>query len=160
MHRVFDALDHEWALWRSARISRAHLGKYIILLASIMHVGWAMLLFMSYDAAAATPIALLVQVFGGRYRTGIVLVIVAVLAVAFIRLKATNQERDNRLVFMLVPQEFILLLSAIAGVWAVCQGHYADGVIRAWPFILADQLPVILIALLYTAATVEASLDP
>jgi hypothetical protein len=53
---------------------------------------------------------------------------------------------------LLVPQQFVLIISASGALHAAFVGHYADGVPRPWQFILGDQLPVILAALLYTYA--------
>jgi hypothetical protein len=55
----------------------------------------------------------------------------------------------------LLPQQAILTVSAYAAAAAVVTAHYADGVIRPRPFILADQAPVILTFALHTAAVVE-----
>lgn len=50
---------------------------------------------------------------------------------------------------LLVPQQFLLLLSALAAILAVWHGAYGDGVVRSRLFILADQIPYPLLAVLH-----------
>src|ERR1051325_4284913 len=78
--------------WRGARLSKVALGKYIILAASILHVGWAVLLLVDEDTSKSTPIHIINYVCGGRYRTAAVLVVAAVVAamVPFRRKRLTN----------------------------------------------------------------------
>lgn len=52
--------------------------------------------------------------------------------------------------WLTVPQQMVLVCSAIAGTIATVNGTYADGVTRPHLFILADQLPIILAAPFYT----------
>jgi hypothetical protein len=145
------------ARWRDARIAKVALGKYIILFACLLHLGWAIMLCISPSAAGSTPVHILSQVFGGPYRTAAVLLLVTAPALVFpfIRQRVSNQAMG----LMLIPQQATLVMSAGAGAYAAMVGHYADGVLRPWPFILSDQLPVILTAVLYTVAVIEASLE-
>lgn len=143
--------------WRTTHISEVNLGKYIILFASVMHIGWGTLLFISPSAGASTPVNVLVRVFGGPIRTGIVLYLVAVVALLYLFLP--HRINPIAMALMLIPQQTVLLMSAGAGLVAVFHQMYADGVARPWEFILADQLPVILAALLYTAVVLEAGVE-
>lgn len=143
--------------WRGARLSRVALGKYIVLFASALHIAWALLLLIDPATAGSTPVHVLVVVFAGPLRTAITLALVAGMAMAF---PFTKYRISNRaLASLLIPQQAILLMSAGAGFRAVLLGHYADGVARSWAFILGDQLPVILLALLYTVAVLEAAFE-
>jgi hypothetical protein len=144
--------------WRGAKLSRVALGKYIVLFASLLHVAWAGLLVFSADAAKSTPVAVISSLCGGRYRAAFVLIVFAVAAMTFpfFRRRITSTAMAG----LLIPQQFLLLMSAGAGVWAAVQEKYADGVVRGWPFILSDQLPSILLALLYTVAVVESAFEP
>lgn len=141
--------------WRDSRIARANLGKYIILFASSIHIGWALLLWATPAAEGATPVHILSVVFGGPVRTAVVLLIVASAALAFPFIRYTVSRPT--LALMLIPQQAVLIMSALAGARAAWIGHYSDGVPRPWAFILADQLPVILAAVLYTTAVLEAA---
>jgi len=55
---------------------------------------------------------------------------------------------------LLLPQQTLLIITAIGAVLAAISGHYADGVPRPTLFILADQFPPILIAAAHTVAIV------
>lgn len=144
--------------WRGARLSRVFLGKHIIMFASTLHLGWATLLLLDSDAKNATALNVIVQLCGGRYRAAAVLIVTAIAAAMFpfTRRRITNVG----LALMLLPQQSLLLMSAGAGLYATTVQHYADGVARAWPFILADQLPVILASVLYTIAVIESAFEP
>ncbi|MEX2439696.1 MAG: hypothetical protein WD739_07425 [Actinomycetota bacterium] len=144
--------------WHRARLSSVALGKYIILFASALHIGWAALLLADPEAAGSTPVSLITRLCGGPYRSAFVLVITAVVAMVFPFIRYRVSARTMGL--MLIPQQFLLFVSAGAGIYAASVGHYADGVDRPWSFILSDQLPTILVALLYTAAVLEAAFDP
>jgi hypothetical protein len=141
--------------WRNARLARAALGKYVIASGSILHIGWAIFLFISGDAAEATPLRFLVQICGGRYRTAIVLLIVAALALAlpFVRHPISNGLAG----LLLLPQQVVLLISAESAIRAVVVGHYADGVRRPPMFIAADQFPVVCLTILYVIIVVEVA---
>jgi hypothetical protein len=149
LRALVQALDRTWG---TAQVSSKALGKYIILYASVLHIGWAVLLLVSWKAANSTPVRIISQVFGGRWRAAVVLAAVAIAAMAF-----PLRSNGRRRVWLLIPQQVVLLLSAGAGVHAAAVQHYADGVARSWPFILSDQLPVVLAALLYTACIFEAA---
>lgn len=145
--------------WRLASLSSSQLGKYIVLYASLIHIGWALILLETQgDAPKPTPLFILLLFFGGWWRTAIMLCFVATLALTFPFLR--RRLSNAMLAVMLIPQQTVLLLSAGAGIWAASVGHYADGVMRPWEFILADQLPIILTAFLYTVAVVEAAFNP
>lgn len=144
--------------WRETRLSRVAVGKYVVLLASLLHLMWAGLLIADVGAGGSTPVAILLRIFGGPVRATVVLVAVASAAMCFPFVRYRMSAKA--MAAMLLPQQTVLLMSAGAGLWATSIGHYADGVIRPWGFILADQLPVILLALLYTVAVLEVAFEP
>jgi hypothetical protein len=158
MGRVRGVLRAVSLAWRGARLSKTALGKYIIVFASLMHAGWAVLLLISPTAAGSTPVSIIVKVCGGPYRTAFVGFVASAMAIVFpfFRRRVSN----TALAIMLIPQQVLLFMSAGAGIYAAAVQHYADGVPRPWPFILSDQLPVILAALLYTIAVLEAAFEP
>lgn len=57
-----------------------------------------------------------------------------------------------------LPQQSLLIMSALEAIQAVVTQQYTDGVLRAWAFILADQLPRILLATCHSHALIESAL--
>lgn len=55
----------------------------------------------------------------------------------------------------LLPQQFTLMMSAGGAIVCIWAGHFADGVIRPSAFLLVDQIPAVLIALMHSGAIVE-----
>jgi hypothetical protein len=66
--------------WRSSRVSEAAIGRYVILFASLLHIGWAVLLVINPTAGQSTPVAIVIRVCGGPYRSAAVLVACALVA--------------------------------------------------------------------------------
>jgi hypothetical protein len=56
---------------------------------------------------------------------------------------------------LLLPQQLLLYVAAWGGLQAVVNGHYADGVARPYEFILTDQLPLMLLAVVHTLSLIE-----
>lgn len=52
--------------------------------------------------------------------------------------------------FFLLPQQTVLLLSAIGALGAMISGTFADGIVRSSAFLVADQAPVVVAAVLHT----------
>lgn len=64
-------------------------------------------------------------------------------------MKKMNRVTD--LIFML-PQQFVLTLSAVGAVSSIVASQFADGVVRPRAFIAADQCPAIFLAIGHTVA--------
>lgn len=142
-----------------ARVRRMLSGEnpslYIVLTVSILHLIWAGLLLSSLAAAHSTPVEAVVSVLHSRVGAIIALAGTGVLALAaaWYHESPAHPPIGRRLLALaLIPQQVLLIISAGGGIAAAVRGHYADGVTRPWQFIAGDQLPVILIALLYTTA--------
>jgi len=128
-------------------ISRS--GGLLFIYASILQFIWAVLILINPVALLVTPLLGLTQLVGVNHiSVASILFISNGLAFYFLVIKRLTSSHF----FLLIPQQCILLLSAFGSLQAVILGHYADGVSRPSIFILADQLPNILIALLYTVA--------
>lgn len=153
-HAVSNVLRDLIRRWNEARISRVGLGKYIILLACLLDASWALLLRFP-GAGAATPLSLIVRICGGPGRAAIVLTLTSAAAIVFpFRRYGVSVVQMG---LHLIPQQVVLLVSALGGARAIVDGHYADGVERSSAFIAADQLPIILLALLYTVVVLEVA---
>jgi hypothetical protein len=66
-------------------------------------------------------------------------------------IKFQKEHRDLGLLLIL-PQQFLLLVSMGGAIEAVVKGVYADGTVRPSVFIFVDQFPAILIACFHTLA--------
>jgi hypothetical protein len=123
--------------------------------AIILHVVVAILLLADPAAGRSTGPAEVVQVLG---RTGGIIGMLAcsALALGAILFKAAP---DLARTFALIPQQLLLYLAAWGGLQAVIAGHYADGVTRPHEFILSDQLPVMLLAVIHTLSIIEFPWD-
>jgi hypothetical protein len=129
--------------------------RYVIGLVSFMYVAWAVLLLWLPGAGRATPVNPVSSLLS--YRALAVAVFLGAAVAAQVAMWFHFHPRhaflpDRFLVLALLPQQFLLLVSAFGGIRAAVLGHYADGTVRPWQFIVADQLPVILLALIYTTA--------
>ena len=114
----------------------------IIWYASLLHILWGIIIIASSGVPAATPLHMLNLLVPGHVMLASLLFTVASLALLGIH-------RPKRW-WLLVPQQTILVCSAIAGLFAAVSGAYADGITRPHLFIFADQLPIILAAPFYT----------
>lgn len=56
---------------------------------------------------------------------------------------------------MVLPQQFILIMSANGAINAIINSQFADGVIRPQAFIFCDQLPSILVAIFHTISILQ-----
>ena len=57
-----------------------------------------------------------------------------------------------------LPQQFLLIYSAVGAIQAIALSQFADGVIRPREFLIADQFPAIFLAVGHTGALVEEAL--
>ncbi len=147
-------------LWAAVRIRRTaaffvfqeRATKYNVLLivyASIVHLVWGGIVLFS-GTQRFTAATILIQWFPEVGIRSFILIVVALLAIAstqWIPAKYVAWRAG-----LLVPQQIVLLLSAIAILIAVAEGHFGDGVPRSRPFILLDQLPWLMLATFYTIA--------
>ena len=123
-----------------------HSGATIIMYAVALHVSWAILILRTADAAIhTTPLHALAEHFGSDGLLATVFMAAAICTT----LGAFAPQRVLGLALML-PQQTVLMLAAWGAMVAVLAGAYPDGTVRWWPFILSDQLPLILLAPSYT----------
>ena len=142
--------------WQNATLSAVSIGKYVILMASLVHILWAGLLLWDPTAAGSTPLNIVVKMAGGPERSAFVLIAAAATAMFYPFVRKVGK---HAFALMLIPQQFLLLMSAGAGIRAALNGQYADGVERGWAFILGDQSAIVALAILYTIAVLHAAWD-
>jgi hypothetical protein len=142
-------------------ISKYAIGRYIINAACLLHLSWAGLLCFDIRAGNSTPVSILFYL-GVNNRLLVILSLIMVSASAhlFLNLRLRQVYNTGTMSLLLLPQQLLLWCSAGAGIYATVIQRYADGVYRPWAHILADQLPVIITALLYTVAVIESGRPP
>jgi hypothetical protein len=146
--------------WDTLKIAKWSLGKYIVLAACMLHVIWAVLLTFDVRAGNATPVAIFFRFGLNRWGVIALLTAVSVGGFVFLSLRMRHIWNVKALSFLLVPQQFVMLCSAIAGLEAILKQQYADGVFKSWSHIAADQSAIIVMAILYTVACLETRTIP
>jgi hypothetical protein len=121
---------------------------WMIHYATILLCAWGIMLLVSNDPFGSTPVSALR--FGHRFIAAPILFGAAALAVRGVRLRGTR----TGWLFML-PQQLLLIISAVAGIAAIVSGHYADLEPRPRFFIAADQMPGIVAAFCHTFAIID-----
>ena len=121
-------------------------GVWVVYMAVALHLVWGVLFLVSGEALGSTPAAALLRLTGSPILAGVLCLAGAAIAIY------GERRRDW---WALLPQQALLVLSAVGSLEAVIGGHYADGVPRPVVFILSDQLPMILGALFHTLVLVD-----
>lgn len=125
----------------------------VIYSASILHIVEAFILAESKAADTSIPIASLLDAFGGHRIT----LVATMLVSALLALTVAGQRPGVLAIFALIPQQTLLVITAIGALGFAVMGHYADGYEPSGGglFIGADQLPRILLALSYGVASYQ-----
>lgn len=111
----------------------------VVMYAALLHVIEAIMVMLSSAADGSLPIAALLWVIPNRVLLVGSMVLSALMAMSAISVKSHSTAKN--VIFLLLPQQLLLVITA-AGAWlAVWHGAYADGVMRSTLFITADQLP-------------------
>jgi hypothetical protein len=118
----------------------------IILYAVLLHLTWAVVLFLSDSAGNATAIHALLDLVPRYWAVAIYGGVGLIALYGMIKIRIC--------LYCLLPQQFILMVSAVGAVYAMWTGHFADGVARSVPFIIADQVSGVLAALGHTYAII------
>jgi len=98
----------------------------VILIASAMHLSWAAALL--FAPLHTTGIELVLDLSFGSH----------IIAAIFCRNLVLC-------VFLVLPQQFLLIASAIGAVFCVIDGKFADGAVYPRPFIFVDQIYLVLL---------------
>lgn len=121
---------------------------WMIYYATILLCAWALMLLISDDPFGSTPVSALR--FGHRFVTVPVLLAAAALAMRGVRKRGTVAGW-----LLMLPQQALLMISAVAGLVAIATGHYADLEPRPRLFIAADQMPGIVAAFCHSFAIID-----
>lgn len=122
----------------------------IIYMAIMTHLIWAGLLIYSPSPETVTGINLLYRIFPNRFLLAGILI--AASTMAYIALKKAEGTKS---LMLLLPQQFLLVLPAIAVFTAITAGHFADGVIRPRAFLTADKISIVLVAIFHSMSLLK-----
>lgn len=118
----------------------------IVVYAIILHLVWAVSLWASPTTANATAVHTLLQFLS------IPQAIAVYLSVACLAIIGLIYRENLWKPLFLLPQQFVLIVSAGGALWAMWIGQFADGIQRSHEFLIADQSPAVIAALLHTYA--------
>lgn len=123
-----------------------------IIYAIALHVMWGIVLLIQGTPSLITNLDELSHMVNGNVRAiGFVLIGVATLSI-YAMVDYSHNGRRARGLLLLLPQQFVLTLSMFSSMHAVYSGHFADGIPSLPTFILLDQMPSILAAVIHTFA--------
>lgn len=128
--------------------------KWVVMLAIAIHLLWGILLLSGEKSVTGVTAIHTTQTLLGSPST----VGWAYLLASFCSLAGIILEGRIRLMFelsLMLPQQFLLMLSAFGALYAMRLSAFADGVVRPRSFLIADQGPAVLIAVFHTLALWE-----
>lgn len=114
----------------------------------VLHLSWAILILADESSVGATAISSLHRVVPNFAALSTLVGGSAILAIVGLCLQRWW------LVFFLLPQQTLMLISAVGALDAMWLSQFADGVFRSRAFIMADQMYCPLSALGHTVALV------
>lgn len=118
-----------------------------------IHALWGVLL-LAYPTVVFNITAInYMSHFLGPKLAGVLYLAACVLS--FISLYYKNKWHRLVGVSLLLPQQFLLWVSALGAWSAIVNQSFADGIKRPWAFLAADQGPYILLAIFYTIAILQ-----
>ena len=119
----------------------------VVVSVSLLHIVWGFALLSAQTNLHTTTIDSVVQFIQPYWLAAVILITASVMS--FVSLHLGLKYRRIALA-LLLPQQFMLVMSCIGAAQAVILSHYADGVPRPWEFILADQSVILIITALHT----------
>lgn len=132
-------------------------GSINILLISSMHIMQAALISASANAANATGLLAVMNIFF-YFKINSALVVAAVLLTTALVAAAGALMRFGRgRIFLFLPQHFLLGTMAIGGIAAMMRGAYLDGTVIPWPHIAADQITMTILFAIHSIAIFRRS---
>lgn len=121
----------------------------VVMISVVLHLFWAFLLFFDPVAAVgATGLNSIYRFIPDFRLVPLVLILSSVCATIGILY------RSPWIVFLLIPQQILLMMTAAGASEAIWLGQFADGVLRSHVFIAADQIGSILLAVGHTIAII------
>lgn len=123
---------------------------WVILYAVILHMVRGVLLMTSNEPIHGTSLSVMLEIVHSQFILGLTLFAVGLLSAASFTMK-----RCSLSLCLILPQQFILVVSALASTIAIFNGHFADGVEHSWALMAIDQLPIIILAIMHTFSIMD-----
>ena len=128
------------------------LNRYIVWWGLLANVTWSILVTIDPVVMHTTPLSTIANFF--NHSQGALASALLLSSIASFSAMASDR-LDLRTLILLMPQQFMMLMAAGGSILAMYNGYYADLVIRSSAFIIADQIPWVLAAVLFTASIIE-----
>lgn len=125
---------------------------FTILAAMLLHVIEAIVLCFYPGSEGTIALASLINTFGSNYLTAAALLVASSLAAITILSKKINFIWR---IIAILPQQGLLFITAFGALSAIIGSQYADAVIRPFAFILVDQWPRMVFALIHVGTIME-----
>ena len=123
-----------------------------IVYAIIVHYIWGLsLLFVQHEDAYTTGLSGLIDMFGGTFLSGIILIAAATMSVVGLVKWASKYS-----ILWMLLQQWLVLISAASAWHATAIGEFPNHVVLPSMFIFKDQVHLIILAVLHTGAILEA----
>ncbi len=126
----------------------------IIWYAAALHIVWAVALLVDSSTQGVTAVSVAARMFGWPW-TSVFMLTAAAMAIVGIIVPITHCRCNT---WFMLPQQFLLILSAGGALSAMVQSKFADGVLRPRAFLIADQLPAILIAVAHVVVMIRMAI--
>jgi hypothetical protein len=122
--------------------------RLIIVYAILLHFTWAISLSIDPAAGYATAVHTLLNFVPDASAIGIYSGVAALATIGMFCRKSFLKA------VCMLPQQFIMMVSAGGAIWSMWLGQFADGVQRPHAFLIADQAPAVIAAMLHTYAII------
>jgi len=133
-------------------LERIRLNKRLIFyIVAAMHFAWGIGLLISSKPLLTTGISTIASFLHSFKLTGFVFLFAGLCG--FIGVSKLFENTVN--FFFFLPQQFLLMVSAICAVVCIYNGHFADGVIRSRDFIFVDQSALIALTIAHSVAFIN-----
>ena len=127
---------------------KRHNNSLIIIYAIMIHLLWGICLLNNQAAGNATAVHTMLEFISAPYAA------ILYIAVALLALIGLFCRKGLGAILALLPQQFVLMISAGGVLYAMWNGTFADGIHRAHEFLIADQAPAVIAAILHTVALI------
>ncbi len=122
----------------------------MVLYAILLHTIWGINILIEPSSSMITATSFLKEMVHSTVIVGLLYLIVSISASFTLFGKPKKWK-----MFLALPQQALLIQSAMGAIRCMINGHFADGVARPIPFIIADQSPIIIAMLLHTIALIR-----